>query len=456
MHPSLILIADDPAAQALCLAAILAWSRRFTPLAAPDAPDGLMLDIAGVAHLFGGEPALMRDVTGRLAAQGFSARGAIADTPELAGAFARFASGSIAPVGTDEKTLMRLAAPLPLAALRLSEDQISGLAQAGLRRIGDILHRPRAPLAARRGRTPFAHLDAMLGRAKSAISPVFEAPAYVAERRFSEGIARREDVEGTLLSLAQELSLMLERHGEGLRQVAASFFRVDGVVKSLEAGASRPLRDPKIIARLFRERIDSIGEDGLETGYGFDLVRLAATEVETLGPSQTTFGTPETDLFEGRAKDEDFADLIDRLGARLGPHRVLRLAPRDSHVPEFASAATSYAWTKQPAPWARPASLEGFPTRPLRLFERPERIDAIAAVPDGPPVRFRWRRMIHEVAAAEGPERIAPEWWKGEDALTRDYFRVEDASGHRFWLYRQGLFGRETAQPHWFLHGLFG
>jgi protein ImuB len=453
MLPGLILIEHDPAGQAAALAALLAWSRRFTPLAALDPPDGLMLDIAGVAHLFGGEAALMREVEARLAAQGFSGRAGLADAPELAFALARYGQNRLAPAGLDEKALMRLAAPLPLAALRLSEEALAGLAQAGLRRVGDILHRPRAPLAARWGSGLFARLDGMLGRAKSAINPVFEAPAYLAERKFAEPIARREDVEATILSLACELSAMLERHGEGLRRVEASFFRVDGVVKSLQAGASRPLREPLVIARLFRERLDALGEEGLDTGYGFDLARLAALEVERLDPRQSALAASKADLLAGRAAQEEFADLVDRLGARLGARRVLRLAPHASHIPEFAVIAAPAG--RGATAWPR-AAPEDAPARPLRLLERPERIEAVAAVPDGPPLRFRWRRAMHEVVAAEGPERIAPEWWKGEQDLTRDYFRVEDAQGRRFWLYREGLYGGETAQPHWFLHGLFG
>ena len=462
MHPSLVLAEADPGAQARSLDALLAWSRRFTPLVALDPPNGLTLDVSGVAHLFGGEAALVGDIETRLARQGFSSRAAIADSPELACALARFAQTRIAPENGDEKTLMRLVAPLPLAALRLSPEKLVGLAQAGLRRIGDILHRPRAPLTARWGEALFRRLDPMLGRAKSAISPVFEAPAYVAERRFAEGLARREDIEATIGSLARDLSHMLERHQEGLRRVEASLFRVDGLVKHIEAGASRPLRDPELIGRLFRERLESIGEEGLDTGYGFDLIRLAALEVEPLAPRQAAFVSNRAesggslDFSRARAPAEDLADLIDRLGARLGVRRVLRLSPQNSYVPEFAVSAISCARMEQAPVWPAACPRTGAPTRPIRLLERPEQIETIAAVPDGPPLRFRWRRFMHEVADVEGPERIAPEWWRSEDALTRDYFRVEDTHGHRFWLYRQGLYDGETTRPRWFMHGLFG
>jgi protein ImuB len=471
MLPDLVLLEADPGADAACLDAVLAWSRRFTPLAARDRPDGLMLDVAGAAHLFGGEAPLLREVEQRLAAQGFHARAALADSPELAHALARWGARPVAPAGLDEKALMRFAAPLPLAALRLSEGQIAGLAQAGLRRIGDVLHRPRAPIAARWGRGLFEQLDAMLGRAKSAIDPVFEAPAYLAERKFAEPIARREDVEAVIASLARELCALLERHGEGLRRVEASFFRVDGVVKSLQAGASRPLREPAVVARLFRERLESLGEEGLDAGWGFDLARLSALEVDRLEARQSALAPADAPTaVEAR---ENFDDLVDRLSARLGARRVQRLSPHASHIPEHAVVAAPYgarpataprsAASRSAAGWSDAALLqsssgdEDAPTRPLRLLDRPERIETVAAVPDGPPLRFRWRRAMHEVAAVEGPERIAPEWWRGaEDDLTRDYFRVEDARGRRFWLYRRGLYERETTRPEWFLHGFFG
>ena len=493
MHPGLIATEADPQAQAEALAAVLAWCRRFTPLVAPDGEDALVLDVSGVAHLFGGEQGLMREIETRLDAQGLPAQLALASSPELAWALAHFVEssfaqdfypktglhfseilrGKIVPADLDEKHLGRLVSNLPLAALRIEPKALASLAQAGLRRIGDILHRPRAPIAARFGKPLYDCLDAMLGRAKSPISPVFEAPAYLVERRFAEGIARREDVEAVIRGLAVELGLLLERHGEGARRLEVSLFRVDGAVKRLEAGTGRPLRDPVTMSRLFRERIEAAGEDGLDTGYGFDLVRLSALAVEPLGA--TAPGLPATGGPRIAGPDE-FADLVDRLGARIGPRRIVRLEPRDSHIPEFAvmavpaatargtigsrglplvgGTASSAALALPPAD--APDSGPALAARPLRLFADPERIETIAAVPDGPPLRFRWRRLMHEVAAIEGPERIAPEWWRANDGLTRDYFRVEDTRGRRFWLFRAGLYGTETMEPRWFVHGIFG
>jgi protein ImuB len=471
MRPSLICVDADARAEAQTLENITDWCRRFTPLAALDAPDGVMLDVSGAAHLFGGEAKLLAKVEARLKDQGFGACAAIASTPEAAWALARYGALRILPPSlngrnVDEKELARRLGDLPLAALRLDTATLADLAQAGLRRISDILMRPRAPITARFGPLLHARLDGLLGASKTAISPRFEAPAYLAERRFLDGIVRREDIETTILSLAQDLSSLLFRHDEGARRLKASLFRVDGMVKHFEVGTSQPLREPKAIARLFHECIERAsaenGGDALDPGYGFDVIRLAALVVERQTPEQADWDTSQNET-------ADLVHLIDRLGARLGLRRVTRLAFNATHIPEFAITAVPAATLRNSASLTPPpfeARTKGqadaaathalaLPSRPIRLLQRPEPIETIACVPDGPPLRFRWRRIMHEVSAIEGPERIAPEWWNDETALTRDYFRAEDSEGQRFWLFREGLFNDETAQPRWFMHGLF-
>lgn len=458
--PDLDAIEHDPAECDRRLTAIADWHRRFTPLAARDAPDGVMLDISGAAHLFGGEEAMLREIETRLARQGVTGIGAIASTPEAAWALARFSKTRLAP--EDEKALLRLVSALPAAALRLAAETVAALDRAGLKTIGDISHRPRAPIAARFGEKVFATLDAMLGRTKSAITPRFEAPAYIVERRYADGIAARAHIEESIAALAGELCRLLEAHGEGARRLCVTLFRVDGAVRHIHAGASRPLRDPQAMARLFHERLEAAGktrdEDPLDAGYGFDVIRLAATAADPLDPVQHQLkqkGKAQGDLSLSDAEREArLGDLVDRLGARLGTRRVMRFQAQDTHWPEHAVVAIPAAEAKaRPAP---PVSEADAPERPLRLFERPEPVEAIASVPDGPPVRFRWRRLTHEVAAVEGPERISPEWWKREaSALTRDYFRIEDREGRRFWLFREGLYASETARPKWYVHGLF-
>ncbi len=465
MHPTLICADADLEAEARTLAHIADWCRRFTPLAALDAPDGVMLDVSGAAHLFGGEASLLAEIEARLQSQGFFARAALASTPEAAFALARYGAADIGarilPPSLEPVELGRRLGGLPLAALRLDPATLKALAEAGLRRIDDIIMRPRAPIAARCGADLYARLDAMLGRAKSPISPRFEAPAFMTERRFLDGVLRREDIEASISSLAQDLCALLARHGEGARRLEASLFRVDGAVKHFEVGTSRPLREPGLIAKLFRERFEaaSIANDGdpFDAGYGFDVIRLAALAVERKAPEQTGWSDREAFSSEADAA-ADLADLIDRLGARLGLKRVTRLAFNATHAPEFAVIATPAAHDARKSHHLNPAPENAsghLPSRPIRLLQRPEPIEAIAAVPDGPPLRFRWRRVLHEVAAFEGPERLAPEWWRGESALTRDYFRAEDCEGRRFWLFREGLFNGETARPRWFMHGFF-
>jgi protein ImuB len=443
------------------------------------APDGLVLDITGCAHLFGGEAALARDLLARLAAQGLHARAAIADTVGCAHAVARHGAASVVP----PKEMRRALLTLPVAALRLAPETVEALAELGLKRIADLIDLPRAPLAARFGEL-VRRLDQALGRQDEPIAPRLPVPAYVAEQRFSEPIALERDVLGTIARLADKLGAAMERRQDGARLLQVALFRTDHKVFRIEVGTAAPVRDAARIARLFADRLAAIGDD-CDPGFGFDMVRLAALVAERSEPVQAALASGF--MQSGSGEDEEFSHLIDRLGARFGLRRVTRLVEQDTHIPEFAVVSVPAVRSKfispplakgrmgaasaSSVPWASPSptltckrgrekedqdSLA--PTRPIRLFGRPEPVDAIAQVPDGPPVRFRWRRVLHEVAAAEGPERIAMEWWRDAEgaALTRDYFRVESREGLRVWLYREGLYGRETAAPRWFLHGVFG
>jgi len=332
----------------------------------------------------------------------------------------------------------------------LAPETIEALAQVGLKQVGDVLDKPRAPLAARFGSDFVRRLDQALGLEDEPITPRLPVPSYVVEQRFAEPIALERDVLATIEHLANELARILERRGDGARQLQAALFRTDGKVQRIAVGTSAPLRDAARIRRLFTDRLAAL-DDECDPGFGFDVVRLSALVAERLDPAQTGLTTLDA---------PDLAHLIDRLGARFGLRRVTRLVPQDTHIPEFAIAAVpAHATLTLPARKGGEESLQDTlaPTRPLRLFARPEPVEAVAEVPDGPPVRFRWRRMLHEVAHAEGPERIAMEWWRDEAGirLTRDYFRIESRDGMRVWLYREGLYRQATSNPRWYLHGLF-
>ncbi len=442
--PTLDAVEMDRRADAALLDRLADVCDRYTPLVALDAPDGLILDITGCAHLFAGEERLRDDLMQRCQRAGIAVSASIAGTPDAARALARFGGTEIVPAGQEGSAVCGL----PVAALALSAEAVTALARAGLKTVGDLMARPRAPLAARFGADMADRLDRATGRQDIGITPRRPLPACLVERHAAEPIADIDTILAILTGLAGEAVRMLEGRGEGGRAFEAAFLRTDGAVRRITVETGRPLRDAQALMRLFRERLDSL-EDALDPGFGFDVIRLAVALSEALAPAQASL--------DGRlVEEEEVADLIDRLGARFGAEAVRRLMPRDTHIPErsartlpaAAAEANGGEW-QAPDPGMPPA-------RPLYLFGRPQPIETLAEVPDGPPLRFRWRRVLHEVARAEGPERIAPEWWRdADDALTRDYYRVEDSLGRRFWVFREGQYGAAGLSPRWFIHGTF-
>lgn len=464
MYPSIEVVAADPEADRRLLETLADWCDRYTPLVALDGNDGLFLDITGCAHLFGGEERMTDGMLASLLEHGFHARAGVAATPGCAWAAARFSSGRTILQEGDERSFLQ---NLPLAALRLEADTIAGLESVGLRMVGMIATAPRAPLARRFGTMLLLRIDQAFGEVEETISPRLPVPPLSVERRLAEPIGLLEDIERLVFLLAGSLKRDLEQRGEGGRLFELLLFRVDGAVTRISAGASLPLREPALIGRLFHERLAAL-EDVLDPGYGFDLVRLAAFETAAIGNVQADLAGKEG------SGGENIVLFADRMRARFGKDAILRPELAESHLPERACVFLPFTGDEgDPQPHDRRVE------RPLRLFSRPEPIDVpVTEVPEGPPLHFRWRRVTHRVARAEGPERIAPEWWlsriaeveaedekekeeqeglapgTGAARLTRDYFRIEDSEGHRFWLYREGLYGSE-AQPRWFLQGLF-
>ena len=474
MHPSIEVIEADPQADARLLESLADWCDRYTPLVAIEGRDGLFLDVTGCVHLFGGEQAMLDNVLNFLSHQGFDVRAALASTPGAAWAGARCRSGTVIPTGDEVEFI----APLPLAALRLEPNIQTSLQSVGLRVAGALMNTPRAPLVRRFGRMVTLRLDQALGHVEEPISPRLPIPALMAERHFADPIGLLDQIETLTLMLARQLKAELEKRNEGARRLQLQLFRADGIVIRLTAGASRPLRDAKLIQKLFRERL-AASASNIDAGFGFDLIRLCVMACSPLAGTQL-------DLEEGGAdKSGDIALFADRICARLGDHAIHRPFLLESHRPERAvmPAPFSIPHARPPAEPDRIDALwrNGSKERPIRLFDPPEWIDVtLAEVPEGPPGRFRWRHASYRVSHAEGPERIAPEWWnlpkvekekqeKDEDYerrrkhvtfekmghLTRDYFRIEDSDGRRYWLYRQGFYGMPKEPPRWFMHGLF-
>lgn len=420
------------------------WCDRYTPVVAEEPPDGLLIEIAGSSHLFGGEKALLADVAARLGRIGIAHEAAIASTPECARAIARFGGGGIVAPG-DER---RAAAPLPVTAMELDAEQVLTLQRAGLKAMADIMERPRKPFAERFGSSFINRLAGMIGEDERPLTARRPVPDFIYEKHFAEPIGLSEDIEQAFVDLAGKLCAFLEERGRGGRVFEASFFRADGVTRRLRARSGRPLRNADALRKLFMMRLDALA-DPLDPGFGFDLIRLSALVEEPMAANQIHFER-ET------AHADAVADLVGRLTARFGEAAVQRFIALDSHVPERAvkriAAISGQAMTGDwhACPPGEP------PLRPILLFTPPQPVETVAEVPDGPPLRFRWRRALHDIVRMEGPERITPEWWReGSETLSRDYYRVEDRLGYRFWLFRHGVYGRETDRSRWYIHGLF-
>jgi protein ImuB len=469
MYPAIDVVEADPQAERRLLEGLADWCDRYTPLVALDGADGLFLDITGCVHLFGGEEAILAEMVTRFLHQGFCARAGIASTVGAAWAAARFYSGRSVAAGGEEEFL----APLPLAALRLEPGVRDRLESVGLRTMGAVMAMPRAPLARRFGAPLLARLDQALGRFDEAVSPRRPAAALSVERHLPEPVARADDVEHLTKSLAQALRPDLERRGEGARSLHLVLFRVDGAVSRIAVRTSRPLRDPVLIQKLFHERLVAIRQE-LDAGFGFDLVRLSVL-------AAAPFSLQQTDLAgDTGGEGADLEQFADRVRARLGESAVLRSLPVASHLPERAARLVPFAQAARER--LKAASSLALSERPIRLLRPPEPVEVpVTELPEGPPLRFRWRRAVYSVRRAEGPERIGCEWWQEnhfiprkenekEEAYesrrlrliaertvssARDYFRVEDSEGRRYWLYRQGLYGAAKVPPRWFMHGFF-
>ena len=441
--PDLVALEAEPQADGEFLEALAAFCDRFTPLVALDEPHGLVLDITGCAHLFGGEKGLGTLAGHSMQRIGLKLKAAIAGTPDAARACARHGDGGIVPPGQEEAQLRAL----PIAALDTDAETVIALSRAGLKTLADLAERPSETLSARFGEALAVKLLRILGREDRRITPLRPPPDCVVERHFAEPFADTASLEAVVVRLIGEAARVLEARGEGGRVFEIGFFRSDGAVRRLAIETGRPSRDAKALLRLYRERIEALA-DPLDPGFGFDAIKLAVPVCEPLAEQQHSL--------DGRAVEEEaVAALVDRLVTRFGRDRVLRFAAQDTHHPVRAAKALSAAAPLPEVAWPEPEPEEP-PARPLQLFEPPQAVEAIAEVPDGPPIRFRWRRLIHDVARAEGPERIAPEWWRdGSDEPMRDYYRVEDAEGRRFWLYRIGFYEAGNDPPRWFLHGLF-
>ncbi|MCO6184817.1 DNA polymerase Y family protein [Rhizobium sp. L1K21] len=437
--PETEVIEATPNADRAFLNGLADWCGRYTPLVATHGNDSLFLDITGCTHLFGGEHAMLRDILSRLFHMGLDTRASISSSPGLSFALAHSGQQKIVETGHEAEALT----PLPLSALRLEEETLAALSRSGLKIAGHLIGAPRAPLARRFGSHVLRRLDQALGIEEETISPRLPVARFSAERQIPEPITGEDDILALAGQLAATLEKSFDAHGLGGQMFELALFRVDGHVARLNVKSADPLKEPARIARLFRERLAGLHDD-LEAGFGFEMIRLSAGLT-------APFNARQRDFMQHGKPDLPIADFAARVEARLGEALIHVPAMHESHIPERASRLAPFSGATPPAAATLPALI-----RPVRLFQYPEPVEAMAEVPEGPPITFRWRRAQHRVRRAEGPERIEAEWWiDGTDTPPRDYFRIEDEKGHRFWLYREGLYGRTPLPPRWFMHGVF-
>jgi len=517
--PGLATRPAEPAEDAAALRRLAEWCGRYSPWTAPDNGDGIKIEVAGSAHLWGGEEELAADLSRRLTRQRIVHRLAIADTLGAAWGLARHDAPEGAPLIVAPERTGEAIVPLPVAALRLDPAIVQGLQRVGLRRIGDVVNMPRDALARRFGEDVARRLDQALDELPEPLSPLGEVPSRRVRLSFAEPIADPADLARAAERLTRDLVTRLAREGMGARRLDLGFHRVDGRVEHIRIGTARPSRDPAHLAKLMIGKLDTV-----DPGLGIEDAILAAFAVEDLAPEQLEAPlpvkvnphssppplagegvgqrsrTPSPASGGGLGWGAGLAPLLDQITARLGSDAVARLESRQSHLPERASVTVPISDTLKEPP-RPPSGGEGRvrgggkiitnphpatahaastlsriageelyspePPRPVRLFAPPEPIEAVLwIVPDDPPTRFTWRRQTHRIAQADGPERIAEEWWRPDGGLIdgagdaswspgaiRDYYRVEDETGRRFWLYRAGLPG--DTPPRWFVHGIF-
>ncbi|MCT4575816.1 DNA polymerase Y family protein [Donghicola sp.] len=430
MCPDLTTVPADPRGDARFLRMLARWAGRYCPWVGLEGEDGLVMDITGSSHLMGGPEALMADLRQRLMRAGFTVRLGVAPTRGAAWALARYDEG----IALGDQVRARLW-PLPVGALRLEDDVIEGLARLGVRKVADLAALPRATVGRRFGQEPLVRLDQALGGQPESITPVAERERPASRLTLAEPIGRTDDVMEGVRHLLGQLCPQLEESGEGARTLLLTLRRVDLRDASVELRLARPMRKPEDIAPLFAKGVDEI-----DAGYGIDQMRLEATVAEALPPEQVTAHSVPGDIARAGA----LADLMTRLGGRLGLENVLRWQPAESHIPERAFSTAAAAWSEPARGWPDVPR-----ARPVLIFA-PEAVGGSGA--RAVPRRFRWRRMDLHLLEAEGPERIAPEWWLDDPAWRsglRDYWRVQTREGWRLWMFHT------PQDPAWYVQGLF-
>ncbi|MEO7309903.1 MAG: DNA polymerase Y family protein [Chitinophagaceae bacterium] len=432
MIPALEVLDDKPEYAPKLTRNLAEWLIRYTPVVAVDPPDGLLLDITGCAHLWGGEKPYLADIHKRLEHIGYGINCGIADTIGTAWAIARFGKQQcIIESGCQAEALL----PLPPTALRLEAETIERLEKLGLRQTGSFINMPRSALRRRFGKALLYRLDQALGQEEETIEPVIPSEPYRERLPCIEPIVTATGIEIAIERLLGTLCGQLIKEEKGLRTAILKCYRVDGKVETIEIGTHRPTANTKHLFKLFELKIDTI-----EPALGIELFTLEAQKVTALSPVQEI-------LWEHNAGLDavNVSELLDRIEGKMGPGHIYRFLPAEHYWPERSFIPALSINEKTTTTWRIDKP------RPLQILAQPQPIEVAAPIPDYPPMNFRYKGVLHKITKADGPERIEQEWWL-QEGQHRDYYNVEDESGRRYWLFRAGHY-EESYQ--WFIHGFF-
>lgn len=432
--PALQVFNDKPGLAEQLLKALCKWCIRYTPVAATDLPDGLILDASGCAHLWGGEQPYLQEIITRLKAFGYHVRVAIADTIGTAWAVARYGRVTCIIKSGEQATALL---PLPPAALRLEPDLLERLQKLGLYQVSNFINMPRSALRRRFGQALLDRMDQALGREEEVIDPLLPIPPYQERLPCLEPILTATGIEIALQRLLEALCSRLQQKGKGLRTAVLKAYRVDGKIEQVEIGTNRASHNARHLFKLFENKIPAI-----EPALGIELFILEAPHVEEVSPQQETLWTGGCGL-----ESITLAQLTDRLAGKTGTHSIRRYLPVQHYWPERSITPTASMLEKPATPWRTDHP------RPMQLLREPEPVEVSAPIPDYPPMLFTYKGKLHYIKKADGPERIEREWWL-EEGPHRDYYAVEDEDGRRYWIFRSGHY--DVNKPHcWYIHGFF-
>ncbi len=431
IFPELQMLETESGRTEKLLRAMAEWSIRYTPFVAVDLRDGLILDTTGCSHLWGGEAAYLQTIKSKLGSYGYTVKIAVADTVGTAWAMARFGNSNIVKTKEQKNALRNL----PPAALRLDATVLARLKKLGLQQIGDFMDMPKAVLRRRFGPTLPMRIDQALGQEIEPINSVKLVESYQERLHSMEPIATAIGITIALQQLLEAICIRFESEGIGLRYAVFKAYRIDGNIQQIEIGTVHPSRNVTHLFHLFEHKIAT-----LEPALGFELFVLEAPKIEPVTQEQIAIWNAASQ------NDKKVAELLDRVAAKTGPDTISRYLPAEHYWPERSLKKALPLWEKASAQWRT-----DWP-RPIHLLANPEVIEVTAVLPDYPPMWFRYKGKLYNVAKSDGPERIEQEWWLS-DGLYRDYYCVEDKEGARYWLFRSGPY--DTGNPEWFIHGFF-